>query len=406
MGPLVRADRGTWLSTYVDTAKRARSLAGPVALLTGELRRHDLGAPDREALVRALMDLGATQAAEPHLRDLAAREGGAWQFAYDEALAARGDRAGRMEWWRSRGLRTDLAAAERRASAFKLIELRDKPGAEQVLQALAEQRPADAAALAQLLHLWGPRPPRPALDWLEGRARAASGPEQAAWLQHLTDLGGATRTRAILNPPPEPGEAALFDAWVNALRATRDRDGLQHAIERGVAATRDPRRLDVFARVALAESLPRAAERAFEALVAIDPDAVDARRWLGLLALARNDAVAAREHLEFYVAAGGRDPEALLRQGELLERDQRPDAARRVFALGLQASEGADRRTVAARRTHAFLLAHAGRTGDAQRDLEGLVAEQPTDAHLKADYAAWLLKEGLHADAKRMLDLR
>jgi hypothetical protein len=406
MAPLVRADRDAWLATYVETAKRVPPPTGAVTLLASELRRADLDVAARESLVRALLDLGATRVAEPYLRELAAREGGSWPWAYDEALAARGDRAARLDWWRGQGLRADLPPAERRAAAFKLIDLRDKAGAEQVLRALVEGHPSESASLAQLLYLWGPRPPRAALDWIEARARAAAGSEQAVWLQHLVEAGAARRALALLTPPPVPADTARFDVWVTALRAARNRDGLQRAIEDGAAATRDPQRLDALARVALAESLPAAAERAFGALVTVDPDALEARRWLGLLALARNDAVAAREHLEFYVAAGGRDPEALLRHGELLEGDHRPDEARRAFALGLEASERADRRTIAARRTHAFLLAHAGRTADAQRDLEDLVATQPADAHLRADYAAWLLKEGRHADAARILDLR
>jgi hypothetical protein len=73
--------------------------------------------------------------------------------------------------------------------------------------------------------------------------------------------------------------------------------------------------------------------------------------------------------------------------------------------MGLQESERDDRLSVASRRVHAFLLAHAGRIIEAQRDLEALVAEQPADAHLRADYVAWLMKEGRHADARRILDL-
>ena len=229
-------------------------------------------------------------------------------FAYDEALAARGDRAGRVEWWRSQGLRTDLPSTERRAAAFRLIELRDKPGAEQVLRAIVERDPADAAALAQLLHLWGPRPPRPALDWLEARARAAKGPDQAAWLRHLTDLGGARRTCAILDPPPAPDEAARFDAWVDALRATRDRDGRS---ARSSAAS-PPRATRSGSTPSHARPSPNRCRA--------PPSGHSRRSWQSIprrstrdagwacSALARNDTVAAREHLEAYVAAGGRDP--------------------------------------------------------------------------------------------------
>jgi tetratricopeptide (TPR) repeat protein len=406
MAPLVAADGEAWLGLYVETAKRARAGKAPVALLTAELRRDDLAQPAREARVRALLELGASQAAEPYLRDLAERVGGSWVFAYDEALAARGDRAARAGWWRSQGLREDRPRDERRAAVFKLVELRDKAAAEEVLLALAAGAPADGPDVAQLLHLWGPRPSRAALQWVEARARAARGADQAGWLRHLVDLGAPGRAVAVVGEAPAPGDTARFDAWIDALRATRDREGVGRAIERAAAVLRDPARLEALARVALAESLPAAAERAFEAVVSIQPEAPEARRWLGLIALSRNDLVVAREHFERYVAAGGRDPEALLRQGELLERDGQNDAARRAFTRGLEESERAERRTVAARRAHAFLLAHVGRTADAQRDLERLIAEQPADAHLRADYAAWLLKEGRRADAGRVLDLR
>lgn len=406
MAPLLRVDLDAWLPSYLEQAKRASSHAGPVDRLVGELQRPDLPSAARASLVRGLLDLGATRAAEPHLRDLAGREGGAWVFAYDEALAARGDRGGRCAWWRSQGLRDDVPVADRRAAAFKLLALRDKAAAEDVWRALAAAEPASGASVAQLLHLWGPRPAPAALDWLEARARAADAAAQAGWLRHLVDLGAARRALAVLGRPPDPRDAARFDVWLHALRATRDLQGVQAAIERAAAVSHDPARLEALAAAALAESLPEAAERAFSALIEVTPDALEARRWLGLIAAARNDSAAARAHLQRYVDAGGRDPEALLRQGELLEREGRADAARRAFTLGLDASGRADRRSVAARRTHAFLLAHAGRVAEAQHDLERLVAERPADPHLRADYAAWLLKEGRHADAQRILALR
>lgn len=405
MAPLLRADLDAWLPAYLEQAKRAASREGPIARLVGELQRTDLPLAARAPLVRGLLDLGATRAAEPHLRELATREGGAWVFAYDEALAEGGNHRARAAWWRSRGLRGDVPVEDRRIAAFKLLELRDKAGSEDVWRALAAREPADGASVTQLLHLWGPRPSRAALDWLEARAREADAAAQAGWLQHLVDLGAAPRAVDVLGRSPDPSDGARFDAWLNALRATRDREGLRVAIERAVAVSRDAARLEGLARLALAESLPGAAERAFSAQVEVAPDSLEARRWLGLLAAARNDTVVAREHLEHYVVAGGRDPEALLRHGELLERDRRADAARRAYEIGLQESERADRRSVTSRRVHAFLLAHAGRVAEAQRDLEALVAEQPADAHLRADYVAWLMKEGRHADAQRVLDL-
>jgi tetratricopeptide (TPR) repeat protein len=406
MEPLVRAQEAAWLPVYVDTAKQSRRKDAAAGFLGRRLQGRDLTPSSREAHVRALLDLGATATVEPHLQDLARRQGGAWVFAYDEALMAAGKRAGRVELWRERGVSPALSDDDRRAAAFKLLDLRDKPGAEQVLRGMAALEPPNGPSVAQLLHLWGPRPPEPAMEWLAARARASRGADRAGWMNHLTNAGGARRAAAVFTTPPPADETAVFDAWMNALRATRDRDRLATAIEQAAATSRDTKQLASLGALALAESLPAAAIRSYEALVAIDPGSLDARRWLGLLAMAAGDVVGAKEHLEHYVAAGGRDPEALLRYGELLERDGRRDAARRAYALGLQASQHGDRSTPAARRTHAFLLAHAGRAGDAQHDLEVLVAEQPADAHLRADYAAWLLKEGRRADAKRILGLR
>jgi len=405
MEPLVRDDAATWLSPYVDAAKRSGEVEAAAAYLARRVQGGSLSPSSLEPYVRALLELGAVDAALPYLHDLAARDE-AWVFAFDAALSAPRRRDARVAMWRQRGSSLDVAVGDRRAAAFKLLELRDKAGAEDVLRALASNEAPDGQSVATLLHLWGPRPSPQAIAWLEARARSANGRDRAGWLNHLTHTGAARRAVAVQVAPPPPTDVATFAAWVGALRAARDRDGLGRAITIAATTSRDAAQLLALGQIALAESLPAHAATAFEALVAIDPDALEARRWLGLLAVAHNDVVGAREHFEHYVARGGRDPEALLRYGELLERGGRLDAARRTYAMGLDASTAGRRATVAERRTHAFLLAHAGRADDARRDLESLVAEQPSDTHLRADYVAWLMKEGRHADARRVLDLR
>ena len=364
-------------------------------------------APSRSMAIAVLRELKAHDDLLPVLRQLAQDDPEAWMWTFTEVASAAGRMAEVNALWARLGSRADLPPAQRRGIAFRLLESGNRAAAERIFRSLASTAPAASADVRQLLFLWGLRPTPEQLDWIEARARRASGAELAAWLGILVNHGAPARAAAVYRAAPRDAEPdAVHEAHITALSVLDNRPALAAALRDGLARATTPERAERLVQLSARAGDPELERRALERQVALGGGGAAAQRRLGVLAFNRKDMEAAARHLTAFVRAGGGDYEAQMLLGDLATRQRSVNEAGAHYAEALRLLQASGDRSFRARTVAANLLHRVGRSREAERLYEELVAERPGDSHLRADYVAMLMAQGALPRAREVLGNR
>ena len=385
-----QAEREILLAAYrAQLPVREPLVAAALQFLAGA----DLRRPEAVSWVHLLLELGANRQALPYVARLARLHRGAWAQRQLALLRELGASAEVLELLRQKGLDGSAPRAERLDAAAQLQLSGDRGTALQVLQEVAASDPPDSDAVAQLLHLWGPRPGAAATAWLRERAAAASGAVQLAWLRHLLWVGAAAAVAELLGSDPPDGPALALA--VDALQQAKQHKVLAGLTLRRVAQQTDPQLVARLAALAAGHGQRQAAEVAYARLLELQPSDASALRYLARAAIGEPQRAIRLWERYFHLP-----PEAL--QGA----SWRDRAAYGALLLGT-----ADRRTQGETELANALRLLAGETmAPGERDIEGgrLLSQlgrtreaialweralpgRPCDDNLRADLVAALL---------------
>jgi hypothetical protein len=259
----------------------------------------------------------------------------------------------------------------------------------------------------QLLYLWGPRPPREGIEWMEKRARSAPPEKATVWMEALLHAGAADKAAAVGESLSSPKPEIYF----RILQSTRDRVALAVAIDKEAAqASRDRegagsaivQRLRLLASIAIEESLTDVAERAFQRLLHHSPGDAEALIWLARNSYASQRYNSARHYLQHWRERYEGDPELHLLYGQLLEMDGPKPQAMEEYRKGIDAA--AKRTDFGGRLTAAQLRYRAEGLAASRPLFEALLAEQPGDPSLAFEWAVLLIDGGQTGEAEKLLD--
>ena len=382
------------------------------APVTEELRviwlRHLTAATEpsqRDAAISVLLELKAYPQLVPVLRQLAEQNPVKWIAVYSEAATAAGRRSELPAFWAETAMRPALPVELRRQLAFRVLDAGDKRRAEQVFRTLAITAPPQNPDVRMLLFIWGPRPSAEQLDWIEARARRASGTEKAQWMNALVDHGSPARAVSAYRAavPAEPSEP-LSDAYSSALEALGDRAALVVAIREQLPLASSVSRLRHLAQLAETSGNSDLEWTILEKIMAAGGDRPEVRRRLGTLAFQKHNMIEAERHLSAFVAATGGDYETLMLLGNIALRKRDSDDARTDFAKSLEVLKASGDRSIRAKTVEANLLHRLGRDVEAGHLYENLLAERPGDTNLRADFVAMLMEQGTLQRARAVLD--
>lgn len=392
-----------WVYAYAEAAGRAGAGDELAGFLRTALERPDFDAKTRDALAYLLVDSAGPGGALPVLKRLAdAAPAGPWEALYRETLTKLGRRDELRRHLLARAADVRVPPQDRRGLAFALLEMGERKGAEATFRALAAGQGIDGPDVRQLLFLWGPRPDRLALDWLEARARSAPPAEQRAWFDTLAALGGARRVATAL--APRGGEAALSGSYIEALANTGKPAELAAAVRAALPGERDPERLRRWARLAEREKQTAVAGEAWRALLALRPDDPEGLRLIGMEAFAQARFADAERTLGRLLKAGNADYEVNYFMGEALVAQKRPRDAEPYQRRALAQIEAMPKRGDAVRQTEANLLHRLGRVDESAALFEQMLTARPGDRQLRADYAAMLLENRRLKEARHVLE--
>ncbi|MFC3674846.1 tetratricopeptide repeat protein [Ferrovibrio xuzhouensis] len=376
-----------------------------VTLLASRME-HARDRKQAEADLYALIDIGGDKRALPYLKQAATRWGGDWQSSYEAALEKLGRRDELIADITRTAGNDRTPVTERRAAAFRLLELGAKAPAEETFRQLAEREGPDGDDTQQLLYLWGPRPGAAGLDWLERRARAANDGEQRQWLQLLLDHGGGDRVAALLGHDDsilrQPARLDLLVDYLAGQQKTREAE--DWLLRAGKAARQDGGRLAALLGRAEDLGLPHAVAGLARDLATADPNDREAIRRLALAAYGGGRRSEALKLYARYLAGGPADWQSHYNYGELLLAGQKRSEAADQYRAALAIIDRQHRPSDAAVRARPFLLGRLGRTGEMDRTIAGLLKTRPDDTGLRTDLAGLLIDLGRLDEAERIIN--
>jgi tetratricopeptide (TPR) repeat protein len=401
--PIARKAGGGWLHVFADAAAKGGASDRFADFLEDELQRTDLTPAEIDERV-ALYYARVPERAVAALGTRAVARGGVLAAAHGDALK-------RLN--RSRELRrflNDLAAnrrlpeQDRRAAAFRLLDLGERQQAEAAYLDLAENDPSNGPDVELLLFLWGPRPGSNTLDWIEQRYRASVSPsERGGWLKHMIDLGGGERAVALIESGGPASISSMREHYIAALAEMGDGRRLSAVIDAASEFEGDVGKLTRYAQIAEGAKQLQAADRAWKAVLAIDPDHVMALRQSGSIASADGRPKEAEQLLGRLMSIDVGDWEVNQLYAEVLTAQNRSGAAD-FYRRALDQLAGLPKRTERDRLAEARIQARLGDAPGVRRVFEGLLRDRPNDSGLLAQYADLLIKAGRPELAIDILD--
>ena len=294
-----------------------------------------------------------------------------------------------------------LTTSERLEFGYLLQEVGLLPEAEKIFLAAVNEQPNDAHVVGELIGFWEDHPTPAARDWIEARAEAATGTERVTWVAALNEMGFAPTVLKLLRDDwyttPE-----LADQYIEAMVVTHD-ESLGDAISRAIRNEQNPRRLRQLAMIATEEDVNDEAESAWHKLHQIDPSDSEATLQLGMLAFESNRFDEAGPYLGQYLQHNEGNYHVNYAYGQILQETDRADDAIPYFERALkQLSVSADK-NFEAMVDEATMQFHVGRIDESIAAFQRLVASNPHNKDLRAEFAELLMESGHYEEASRLL---
>lgn len=364
-----------------------------------------------------LINNGRKEAAIPYAKQYATERGGEWKKLY--AQLTQKPKAGTpgavarkltREQMVAMANNKTISAANKRQIAFNLLNEGHKSDALVVFKELAQNKGPESQEVKDLMFLWGGKLNNEQLGWVQARAANATAYDKARWAELVNN---AADDRAILNyvsaTPDSLYNRPLRQRYFRILAGTGSRENYETAMRRWVAETTDVPALLDYAKTAQDSGYREAAVKGYERVVALDPSNTKALSQLAVLDFGKGKYRAADQNLNQYMAAQQQrpDPEtnpaqAYFLKAELLRRQGSVAEARNEYAQVVALTQQANDRSVDGLSRMYTSQFHLGQHADAKHGFEQLLAKNPDNKSVLADYMSALIEYKYLDDATRI----
>lgn len=341
----------------------------------------------------------------PHLKILSEKKGFDWFFVYAEALEKMGRKGDLSRLWKTHYQKQKWTPKELRNVAYILLKNGHKKDAEEILMKLAARSGPKSADTQQLLYIWGPRPQKYAIKWLEQQANNSSGKTRELWVKYMTDTGSTSLLESMIEAnyadvPPE----MIIRYW-NEVSDDKDKSKLIKLAKLTIENEKSPARLVKVGRIALYANAPNEAEAIFKRAIEIDPNYASVYRELGRLTLFKARYTEAEKYFKAYFDAGGEDYATYFYYAQLMLRDKNDRKALKYYNKSKELLDvlPQSKKSIKTDLMEAQILYNQGKTEEAIARYKKLVKNRPSNKELRVDVLYLLMDAGRYKDAERIL---
>jgi tetratricopeptide (TPR) repeat protein len=357
-----------------------------------------------------LLNNGKKEVVLPMIREYAKRRGGEWKKILDQITlkAANGAPVKTMTTAELVAManRPGISEANRRAMAFDLVKRGAKAEAIPIFQSIAEKHGPESQQVKDLLYLWGGTLTDEQIAWISQRAKKSQGLDRQKWGEIIANYGDDRAILHYVNTTPDAlYHPQLRQQYFRVLASRGGKKAYDTDMRGWVAATTDIAALLDYARTAQGNGFNAAANNAYARILALQPENEVALGQLGVLNYAQGNMAGARAHLDRYAALGYQTKDsaqiyyylALLNklQGRKAESDQ--NFATVVAAASVYPPTAPDAKS----RLYTSMM-YTGQQAEAKQGFEALLAQNPSNKTLLADYMGVLVEFKMFDDATRI----
>lgn len=356
-----------------------------------------------------LINNGRRDAAIPFAKQFAAERGGEWKKMYAQLTQKSGKGAPVVKLTREQLLASadskTISAANKRQVAFQLLNDGYKADATKLFADLARDKGPDSQEVKDLLYLWGGKLNGEQLKWIESRAANASPYDKSRWAELINGRADDQAVLEFVSATPDAlYHAALRQRYFGILARTGSRQNYDVAMRNWVAQTTDVPALVDYASIGLASGYREAARAGYNRVLTLDPNNAKALSAIASLDIAKGNYQAAEAPLNQYLATGQSAPDtdpaqAHFLKAQLLKRQGNKVAATQEFNEVIRLTNSRAPDALSRLYTAQFNL---GQTREAKAGFEALLASNPEDKSILADYMSALIEYKMFDDATRV----
>lgn len=363
---------------------------------------------DNKAQISAaytLLNNGQRQVALPYIKDFSTSRGGEWAVMWRQLNAATARSVAKPPVKLTREQRIQVAnnprssEATKRQMAFDLINDGYRDDAAKIFQSLSANRGPDDQNVKDLLFLWGPKLNANEIGWLTARAKSSKNSyEQAKWNEYVNVYGDDNAVVQYVSTTPD----ALYNPdlrkkYFRSLASYGSRDIFDSNMRGWVAETTDVPALSDYAKIASAYGYSDAAANTLKRINMLAPNDADTLRDLSAISYSKGEFAQSQKYLTDYnnLPGSASDPQSAstyFYQALLYRRQNNTVAAKAEFQKVVDASANESALDSSARSQLYTSLMHLGQYDRAKQGFKALLAQNPDDKGVLADFMSVLIE--------------
>nr|CRH06948.1 conserved protein of unknown function [Candidatus Magnetococcus massalia] len=366
---------------------------------------------NRLTLARAFLSAEQPQKANITMRRLLPVQDKQEHQLYGDILMglwATGDRSVRKElqaYLKQRMDSPDADEASKLSLSYMAMEVGNRKQALEVFTRAAESEGPASNAMQTLRYLWGPRPELESIEWMVAQAEKADKKQLPGWLLHLVESGAPRRALAIAKArKPAPGtDPKLIDAYLRILAALNKKQRMGEIIRGEANVTKTASALHDLAKRAEEEGLPQDAGYCYRLVLDINADDHRALERLGYMAFFAGEWEYVEEYLGRFLAKYDGSYETNFYLAEVFRSTDRLEEAKPYYQVALDKIDQLKKKPFPIRLTRTRIMERLGHRRLARKQYEVLIAEQPDNQFLRADYVELLLAMNKNKEAQNVM---